>query len=219
MSRPIDLIPAKCRDVLNRRLMVRRWTLVYVLTATALFGTHWFMSLANRARARERDSLAVKVKINWSRSEIVNRLLEEISTIESSMARFNRLAWPIRATEVVDAVASSTPTAVALTALSVTPREEKPAPTGGRKRESKQAEPPPPPRTLMVIEIEGIAPDDAAIAALVAGLDANPLFTGVRLDYTRDREADGMHARGFRVTSEIDLSHRYLFVDAAEDAE
>ncbi len=223
MSRAIDLMPRNCREVLNRRRMVRRWSLVYVLTATALFGTYWFLSLANRVRGQERDSLAIKMKINWSRSEVVNTLLKEIEEVEAAVTRYNRLAWPVRASEVIDAIAAAAPPAVSLSELSITPREEKPSSrqaaqgkSSGRNSAPANAPgaAPDPPRALMVIEMEGVAPDDTAVARFVSGLDSHALFSRVTLDFTRAKPLGGVEVRNFRVTTEVDLSLRYSFVDA-----
>lgn len=218
MSRPIDLMPTVCRDALNRRLMIRRWTLVYVLTATALFGTHWFMSLANRSRVEKRDALALKMKITWSRNEVVNRLLAEISEVEATVTRYNRLAWPVRATEAIDAIAAVTPANVTLTDLSITPREEKSTSRSASRDKSHKPAPstaaPEAPRPIMVIEMEGVASDDAAVASFVSGVDGHALFSRVTLDFTRAKPLGGREVRNFRVTSEVDLSLRYQFVGA-----
>jgi hypothetical protein len=217
MSRPIDLMPAVCRDALNRRRMIRRWTLVYLLSATTLFGTHWFLSLANRSMADRRDALALKMKITWSRNEVVNRLLAEISEVEAMVTRYNRLAWPVRATEAIDAIASVTPPSVTLSELSITPREEKPASRSSSKektRKSAEPEAPEAPRPIMVIEMEGVANDDAAVASLVSGLDGHALFSRVTVDFTRAKPLEGREVRNFRVTCEVDLSLRYQFVSA-----
>lgn len=220
MSRPIDLMPRHCREVLNRRMMIRRWTLVYVLTATAMFGSYWFLSLANHVASQERESLAIKMKINWSRSEVVNQLLKEIGEVEAAVTRYNRLAWPVRASEVIDAIAGATPPAVSLIELSITPREEK-APVrtvaadgGGKRRSPADAGSPEAPRSLMVIEMEGLSPDDSAVARFVAGLDAHPLFGRVTLEFTRAKAVAKSEVRNFRVTAEVDLSLRYSFVEA-----
>ncbi|MBL8746560.1 MAG: PilN domain-containing protein [Phycisphaerae bacterium] len=223
MSLSIDLMPRNCREVLNRRMMVRRWTLVYALTATAIFGTYWFLSLANHVAGQDRDALAIKVKINWSRNEVVNQLLKEINEIEEAVTRYNRLAWPVRASEAIDAISAATPPAVSLIELSITPKEEKPAagtprPDGSNKKRGASA----PPsggaaetsKVLMRIEMEGLAPDDSAVARFVSALDAHPLFSRVALEFTRAKGLAKGEVRNFRITADIDLSLRYSFTDA-----
>jgi hypothetical protein len=61
----------------------------------------------------------------------------------------------------------------------------------------------------MIVEIEGLATSDAPVAQFVSGLDANPLFSRVSLDFSRATTIGQQEARNFRVTGEIDLNARY----------
>lgn len=219
MNRAIDLMPRSCREVLNRRMMVRRWTLVYVLTATALFASFWFLSLAKGVSIEDRDALTIKMKINWSRNETVNNLLREIAEVEGAVTRYNRLAWPVRATEAIDAVAASTPGSVTLLELSITPREEKASSKSASAQTSGTPAVPEAPRALMVMEMEGLAPDDVSVARFVSGLEQHPLFRRVALDFARAKPMGQGEVRNFRVTADIDLSLRYSFVDALPEGE
>lgn len=212
----IDLMPQACRDILNHRMLVRRWVLVCALSATVALGCWWFLTAANRTLREERDAMALKVKINWRRSEVVNGLIDEITRIESAITRYNRLAWPVRATDVVGAITTSVPSEVTVTELSFHAREEKVVATKRPDQHANPNEPKPAPRSILVVSVLGVGVDDPAIARLVSSLDLNPMFGRVTLDFTRAENVAGVDAREFRVTAEIDLDQRYAFVDHIE---
>jgi Tfp pilus assembly protein PilN len=212
--RAIDLMPTACRESLGRRAMIRRWTLVYCGTVALIVAASWALRFGETIRSRERDSLSEQVKVNWSRSEVVQRLIKEITEVEAAITRYNTLAWPVRAHEVVETIGAVMPPEVALTDLAITPRQEqrtaRQRPPSGRGKPEEQE----PERFFMVIEMEGVAPDDEPVARFVQGLETSPLFSRVALDYTRTRALESGDVRGFRVTCEVDLSTRYSFVSA-----
>ncbi|MDX2114814.1 MAG: PilN domain-containing protein [Planctomycetota bacterium] len=213
----VDLMPRRCREVLGRRAAMRRWFLVYALTATVIGAGHVMLSRSRSFAARERDVLAERVRLNWSRSEIAQRLVKEIEEVEGTITRYTRLSWPVRSAQVLEVLGGAASGAVTFTQVALTPREERqPARARAAGAAGGATEKAPEPRTLMVVEVEGIATDDVEVASFVSGLEASPLFGSVRLDFARSREVEGREARAFRVTGEIDLSARYTFVRAAE---
>jgi peptidyl-tRNA hydrolase len=213
MSVAIDLIPEGCRLALGRRARVHRWAMAY-LAGAAMVGLGYASAVAGDvANRRERDELARQVREKWERNEEAKAVLAQIKDLEGTIARYERLAWPVRASEVVAAIGSRTPESVTLTALTLTPRTETtrtPPKPGEAKRGKAKVESVT--RTLMAIELEGLAPDDMQLALFVSGLESYPMFRAVVLDFARSREVDGVPARGFRVTCEIDLSTGYTFV-------
>ena len=133
-------------------------------------------------------------------------MLSEREVVEAEITRYNSLAWPIRLTEVIDAVGEAVPDGMTLTSLMATPRHtryQRQATRDGKERQSN-----------LVIEIEGVAPVGRAVSTMVHGLENNPLFPLVTLEYSRAILVDGITARSFRVTCEIDLGGRYKFVNA-----
>ena len=139
------------------------------------------------------------------RNEEAQALVREINDLEHVIRRYNKLAWPIRVSEVMDVLGTLTPDAVTLRSLTMTPREL-------RKRGATPSEEEK--ETLLIVELEGVAPNDAEVAVMVSGLEGHELFSKVSLDFTRSAEVEGQGAREFRVTSVIDLDARYEFVAA-----
>lgn len=211
MSYAIDLMPASCREWLGRRLRIRRWTLCFVFTVLGLAGANGIFRMGSAERQEEIQRLTSELKQRWMRDEEIQRLLKDIKTVETTVTRYNRLAWPVRVTEAIDAVGASIPPSASLTTLQITPREE-----SSPSRKASADPDAPGPRTFMVLEMEGVARSDQDVAQLVSGLERRRLFSKVALDYTRAINVDGVDSREYRLTCEIDLSLRYAMAAAPE---
>ena len=214
MTKSINLMPERCRETLGRRRMIRSWVIFYVSTLVLIWAG-FFVSRAGRgSQVSERAALSAQVQLNWSRNETAQKLIAEIKQAEDHIQRYNDLAWPVRVSEVVTELASVTPDAVTLTTLTLTPREEtwREKPANGKKGKDVTRS-----RTLLLIELEGIVLNDMEAASMVSGLDVHPLFESVVLDFSRPHTVDGTDARAFRLTSRIDMSKRYSFVDATTE--
>jgi len=213
MSGQIDLIPASCRAALGRRARVRGWICAYS-GAVLVLGAAFMVVRAGEPRlAVEKSRLEAEVQQKWLQNAEVQRLVGSINELSGHIARYDRLAWPVRISDVIAALGEQIPDSLTLTSLTLTPRHE-----GGRVVRSKpkpgaKATEEPAARSVLAVEIEGIAPDDFALALFVSGIEAHPLFKSVALDYARSRVVDGRESRGFRVTSEIDLSVQYAFIE------
>lgn len=212
MSVQIDLIPQSCRVALGRRARIRRWIGVYALGIGGVVAACISTAATESNRAKERDALQRDVRMKWEQNEEAQRVWKQIQELEGTIARYERLAWPVRITDVIAVIGEQLPQSLALTSLTLTPRQESVSVSRGRARDKTKK--PELPRTLMAIEIEGVAPTDLALSQFVSGIEAHPMFRSVVLDFARSRQVDGVDARGFRVTCEVDLSARYTFVDA-----
>lgn len=216
MSRAVNLMPEGCRLTLGRRERIRRWTIIYTGAVVALAAGAWLLYQGQGARIERREALARQLREAWDRNEEAQQLLTRSRDLNDAIDRYTRLAWPVRVSEVIDALAAELPTGVSLTSLSMTPREEgrRGRPTSSTKsKESseKRLES----RSFLVVELEGVSPSDSEVAGYVSALDAHPLFESVAMDYARSSKVRDAEARAFRVTATINLSREYAFVDAA----
>lgn len=212
MSVQIDLIPQSCRVALGRRARVRRWIGAYALGIGAVIAAYASTAASEGVRARELDALRREVRLKWEQNEEAQKLWKQIQELEDTIARYERLAWPVRVTDVIASIAEQLPESISLTSLTLTPRQESTATAGRGRGKDKKNEPQS--RTILAIEVEGLAPTDLELSHFVSGIEAHPVFRNVVLDFARSRSVDGVDARSFRVTCEVDLSARYTFVDA-----
>ncbi|MCA9293385.1 MAG: PilN domain-containing protein [Phycisphaerales bacterium] len=204
MNAYIDLMPTKCRAALQRRARVRMWVGAYASTAAILISLYAAFTAGRQAQLRELADLNNQVELNWSRDHEVQTLMTDIETLENDIRRYDRLAWPLQISDVLQCVAGLTPAEVTLTSLAVVPKTER------ARRSKTDADD----RAWLAIELEGVAARDGVVAELVRSLEGRALFKTVSLDYARPADVDGVDARRFRVTGLIDLKASYKFFDA-----
>jgi len=205
----LDLLPQSCREAFLKRRARRRWIVAYVgVLALVVVGHSGASMVFDRVDTR-RDALREKVEDRLYQNEEASALLAEIRELEGRLTRYNDLAWPVRMSEVIGSIGGVTPEGATLTALTLSPRTDRvriPAQNG--KPASERVE------HRLMVEMQGVAVDDLTVARVVSGLDESPLFASVSVDFTRQRNIDGVDAREFRLQAEIDLDTRYTFVDA-----
>ncbi len=211
MNGSYDLLPSSCRELVLRRTRVRRWIMAYAMVLGVLCAGYVLLNFGRDAQVTRRNTLEAQVRQNWERNEEAQGLFREIQELGSSIARYNRLAWPIRVSDTIAILESIMPKSATLTGLTLTPRIERTR--GAMGKDGKRA--PDEVFTFLAVEMEGVALDDLAVARVVSGLDEHAIFNGVTLDYARSRAIDQTPAREFRINFEIDLNKRYAFVDAS----
>ncbi len=207
----VDLLPASCRETFARQRTRRRWLLGYCALLVVLALGYSGVTAHYRSVDDQRDALRTQVQDRLLKNEEAGLLLTQIRTLEDRLTRYNTLAWPVRMTEVMDSVGSIVPSGTTLTSLTLSPRTERirtPAAKGKPAHEQT--------KNWLTVELQGIALDDITVSQIVSGLDENPLFSRVSLDFARQREVDGVEAREFRVQAEVDLDARYAFAELAE---
>lgn len=215
MSVQIDLMPAICRQSLGRRARVRKWVFAYVVAVLIVGAGYASVVAGDSGRRNERALLEREVRTKWERNEEAQAILTEIKNLEATIARHQRLAWPIHTSNVIAVIGSKMPESVTLTCLTVTPKQERVrAVNRGKLDRSGKTQSGEPPKVTLAIEIEGVAHDDNQLSHLVMGLEESQLFTNVALDFARSRDVDGVDARAFRVTCGVDMSLPYEFVSA-----
>jgi hypothetical protein len=126
------------------------------------------------------------------------------------------LSPPLKTTQAMATIAQLMPLRVALRSLTlvgkrptpaVAPKEsnKKPAAKGRASKKPEKVVPVDP----MKIELIGLAPSDGDIAELVGQLSNHPLFTGVKLVFSREATVGDLIAREFRIELEVPLDREY----------
>lgn len=202
----LDLMPRSCREAIIRRSWTRRWAAVFLVVLTAMIGMRWGLSITTKARTQTLADISAKVDENLKRNKERTRLLKEIQQTQAMIDRYNRVAWPVRVSDIVGCIAQSMPDTLTLSSFAVTPRRV------NASRKSGEQD-----KVYLVIELEGIAPDDLELARFVSALESHGLFQKVTLDFARSITIREVSARTFRMSTEIDLQKSYEF--AQVDAE
>ncbi|MEM1424219.1 MAG: PilN domain-containing protein [Planctomycetota bacterium] len=211
MNGRTNLIPASCREKFDRRRIRRRWVVAYCATFLCIALVYSASATAFSRIEGTRDDLRADVEARLLLDKETSSLLDEIASVERDLGRYNDLAWPVRMSEAIASVAPIVPDGATLTSLTLTPTTKKsriPARRGKPAQELVER--------YLTLELQGVAESDFTVSGIVSGLDANPLFRSVSLDFARMRSVDGVEGREFRVQAEIDLDARYTFTDIAE---
>jgi len=204
----IDLMPRSCREAIIRRVWTRRWVGIYLVVLLSMIAMHWGLTSRHEARRSTLAGMTLQVEENLRRNKERTKLLKEIEQTQTMIDRYNRVAWPVRISEVVGSVARSMPESVSLSSFAVTPRRINAA--RGKKNTEDQI--------FLVVELEGIAPDDMELARFVSGLESHGLFQKVTLDFARSATVREVGARAFRMSAEIDLQKSYSFAQGGTEA-
>lgn len=203
----LDLMPRSCREAIIRRAWTRRWIAMYLAVILGMVGARWGLSIASESHAQTLAGISAKVQENLKRNKERTRLLKEIEQTQTMIDRYNRVAWPVRVSDIVGSVAQAMPESVTLSSFAVTPRRV----NASRKRAEQE-------QVYLVVELEGVSPDDMELARFVSGLESHGLFQKVTLDYARSTTVRGVSARAFRMSTEIDLQKSYEFAEAGAEA-
>lgn len=210
-----DMLPRSCRELVLKRSRIRRWIMAYGVVLGVVATGYVLLNVGRDGQVQYRDDLRAQVRMNWDRNEEAQRLFKEIQDLSNAIARYNRLAWPIRVSDTIAIIEPLVPESATLTSLTLAPRTQRIRGTSGRdgKRQPDEV------LHFLALEIEGIAIDDMAVARIVSGLDEHPIFASVTLDFARSIVVDGTPGREFRINCEIDLGQRYAFVGSGTDYE
>lgn len=200
MSRPVDLMPAACRRRLRRKTERRRWITAYSAAGGAAVVIAAALQIRAAAGRAELDRLLRQVELDNDQAARIEALRKEYERVAVAIERHQAIAWPVPLSEVVSAIASAVPPAATLTGLTVTPVFERGKP--GKQSEAIAT------TSSLTIELTGLAPTDLDVAALIAALEAEPLFDRVSIDHSRSTTVRGAEAREYGVTCAVDFAAR-----------
>ncbi|RMD65761.1 MAG: hypothetical protein D6824_02055 [Planctomycetota bacterium] len=213
MTQRIDLLPHRCREKLRKRSVVRLWVGLYVGSALLLASSTIAFRLSCRPSATEIQLLDAQAALSARHQEEAKRVRVKLEALRRVIARHERIAWPVKMSDVVAVVGSVAPQGVSLTALGITPRQNAQRTRTGNDSTTKRNDSKP--GDVLLVEIRGLASSDAHIASFVAGLEAHPLFARVALDYARREQRADSSTREFGITCVVDADRRYIFESPA----
>ncbi len=200
-----------CRQrVMRQALLVACLAAVLIVWAMVQMGQT--SRLHHYAVTLEREVQAAKQEKNE-----ISKLKSEHALLIHQVKIQQELAQPISHTQVIGLLAEALDPAIGVTGLNMITRRPPPRTQSQSdqhakmdakqraeydKRRRQQAD-------LITIEFEGIAPDDMAIANLVARLSESQVFDGVQMHFTRMIERDGVIGRKFRLSTKVRLNRNF----------
>jgi Tfp pilus assembly protein PilN len=183
----------------------------------------WYVSSRGRVEALERVLQLQLAQVQEAKDQLaqLTKLRSEYRSLANQARIQHDLVQPVAYTPVIAVIASLMPDSLTLTKLSMQGQTAKPAPaqkpadkSGAESRKARPAAPPAEPNVLH-IALEGLAPSDVQIADFVGKLTDHPLFTNVKMLYSRTAEVRSVVTREFRIEMEVSLDCRYEPVGGA----
>lgn len=223
----INFLPQSYRDRLRRR--VRRIREVFAVVGVLIGLGVWWAYDANELLELKGAARFAEDRLNsaLSTEQRVKQLEERRDKLVDQRRLQREISVPIRHHQIVRVLGEICPDSVALTRLSlVNDRPEpkayvEPSQGTGRNQPSfgsqDRTEPKKSQPDRVLVELEGLAPDDIAVAEVIAELSSHPLFDHVKLHTSKYLETRGVAARSFRMTGEIDLSRNIVWLEAEPD--
>lgn len=217
MTQAMDLMPESCRRRIGRKRRMRRWIGGYIAAALVFACAVTALRVQARGLGEEVAQLKELVDLDANQRREADALGVRIADARLQLDRQSRLSLPVRVGDVISIIGRQMPESVSLTSLAFTPRVEK---TSARQRTAPSAKPSQgeEPQRRLMIEVEGIAPNDIDMSVFVAGLEACPLFRHVAVDFARKAVIRTVEGREFALTCEVDLGRRYEFEPAGTQA-
>jgi hypothetical protein len=208
----IDLMPEVSRVRMSQRRRARQWLVLYATTIAGMALSWVALGVAEgRMRSGVFAQQANLQMVSHQRTRAA-QIRQRVAQLLAEQWRHDSLVWPVQLGGVIDSVGGLVPDTVALTSISITPRQLRrlgaAASDGSRRNDSRLA-----------VELRGVALTDLDLATFLSGLEDHPLFSGVAVDYAREAQVAGAQAREFGVTCEIELSVRYRFEDGTPAAQ
>jgi hypothetical protein len=167
-----------------------------LLAGANAFATHYVSDLTGRKAAlntRLGETVDPEPQLRTRRAE-----LEHLQNVQLA---YQELGSPIPMSAVIQQIQNDMTQGMALSNVSVEVQPE------AVKGSGFVGDPKNPPKLHDVarLAVVGISPNDAQIAQLIDKLTANPLFTGVSLNYTRTENVREYAVRRFEIRMEMDV--------------
>jgi len=211
----IDFLPESYRKQRARRRRVIREA-VLVVMITAVLGGYGVVLRAQGAAlaARASDTEAQVVAAKHAQAEA-----QKLAAVHAELVDRRRvqreLAPPVPHTRLLAELGRHLPDGIAVRELNLTTRRPEPRPQltaeapRGRRSPARAGEQ----QDRVIIEMEALAPGGDQVADLVARLTGDPLFSDVRMRYSRQVVHEGVLAQLFKLDMHVELNRAFIVRD------
>ncbi len=217
----INFLPASYFKRRHRRVRILVEAAVVSVVAALLVVAHMvgesgMLDLRDYARQTKNEGTAVQRQFKE-----LAALQAEHRELSGQLRVHRQVTLPVSFTHVLAALSELAPESIAMTDLRLETKPPVPsappgspaakAATDAKSKKTGQAKAVAvKPAEPLKIELTGLSPDDGRIADFVGALADSPLFSDVKLLFSRSSEQDGVVSRRFRVTMEVRLDRTYL---------
>lgn len=204
----------------GRKVRIFREAVLIVVVILAMVG--WSM-----AELRRTQKLSRQLTQKQQEATDVEAQMTQLQVLSKRQAELNRqmrikgeLGLPVEFSQVIATIGAQMPES--LTISDMTMNAPRPQPkvnkAGDKKKASNKPEPKPAPRYMKIV-LEGVSPSNLEVATFVDRLTTNPLFSSVKVPYSRSKTIGSIVGRMFKVELEVSLDRVYVPRQAADNDE
>lgn len=207
----VNFLPAKFRQREARRQQrAKHWSLVGVLVFASLAG--WVIqSQHTTALAAQAQAVQRQVDSLHNKQLEVNRLDKQRRQLMQRVALQRKLGMAVRESQIITTLSRHMPANIGLNDISMTYQGSASGQRGGANRSHHSGQ------SVLSIDIQGMAPNDIAIANLVSSLAQDPLFSKVTMRFSRPAAQGHVLGREFGLTMSVNLSRHFITSPKTEE--
>ena len=212
----INFLPSSFFDAARRRRR-RAWELAVVGVAIiAMAGGYLLLSKEAKRAAADLAAMSSAAPGPSVDPQLKKQMQGRKQAVSDKLATYRQLASSVSVSQVLAAISELQDPSIGLTELvgdgkrptprpKVDPAAEAKKKSSARRAAAAQVEQ----VDDLGIVITGFGPDDAAVTDYVGRLSRHPLFTDVKLEFSRPIEVGDYLARGFTITAKVSLDCEY----------
>ena len=206
----INFMPEEEKTAIGQQGLAIKCVVLILVCGLAIMAWHHLARQKIDLADRELGLVDQQVQVARAKAQKVVVGTTKRLGVSKQVKLYDMLKQPIPTSSVLAAVAELMPRSMGLTSLSLVGEPVRAAPTGVNKSKRSQKQSlkgeVPPIRMLL----EGLAPNDLAIAQFVGRLDDRVIFENVEMAYSRPAKRGILLGREFRITAEIPLDRTYV---------
>lgn len=221
----INFLPDSYRHAQKRRLRTLQQAVLVALTAASCVAGAIGLKARSHAMSRNADNMEQTVRAEREALGAISEIEKQHASLMKRAKLQKTLMPPVSYHRVIAALSGTLSPDIAIKELvmtSVRPKPE-PAKTPAQRKANHKHKTESEPSTakkqphVIGVELQGLAPDDLAVAGLVAALDGHALFSRVTMRSSQTVTVRGLRARAFNVTATIDLDREFDWVSPSPE--
>lgn len=208
--KPVNFLPEQF--VRQRAARRRRSQHIVLVAAVAVGLVGWWLTGAAQVEILREQAQTLQDQVEDAHGQLseVNILRQKRADLIQQVRIQRELAQPIQHAQVLSMLGRAMPPAVGATEMLVlaqrNPLKQAPPP-GTKARRAREVKPLEPEK--LKIELTGLSPSDEQVANFMANLAQEPVFSNVKLLYSRPVTVGRLIGREFRLEMEVMLDRDY----------
>ncbi len=208
----INFLPASFYKAQQRRRQAWRHGFVIAMVGICVIGYGLWGGQGVYSLRREVEQLEAEVAMSRVLVTEVENLNRQRQRYMQQLSLERELVTPVMQSQVLSTISGLMPAPMALREIMMVCDSPRPITAAEQAKVAKQGKNnKPEPKAIPVIHVqmEGLSPSDAELADFVDVMSQHPLFSDVKMDYSRVRDTGRILAHEFRLEVKVRLDRDY----------